>query len=241
MRESMNRVFGAALAGYWNGDTEEKLIIHREDGFSQHYDMAQYFQEEPAGFEYHAIGRACGRVWDIGCGAGRTLLSLSRRGIAATGIDCSKEAVAIASARGARHAIQLDILYAPLEPHQVDAFTLFGNNIGLAGSWSGALRLLERLRFAAAPGARLWCDSIDICAPALTLSRDYARRNIAAGRPPGLTFSRLQYGSRLSLAEGWLFLSLDELQNLAVQTGWTIEEQWQDAERGPWLAELRAD
>ncbi|WP_176086513.1 class I SAM-dependent methyltransferase [Martelella sp. HB161492] len=241
MRESMNRVFGAAIAGYFAGNTDEKLIIHREDGFTQQYDMAQYFDKEPAGFEYHALSRASGRVWDIGCGAGRTLLALAERGIAATGIDCSQEAIAVSRARGAANAVRLDILNAPLAPRQVDSFMLFGNNIGLAGSWSGALRLLERLRLAAAPGARLWCDSIDICAPALTRSRDYARRNIAAGRPPGLTISRLQYNSRLSLAEGWLFLSLDELQTLAIQTGWTIEEQWQDVEKGPWLAELRAD
>lgn len=233
-------IFGEAVAGYWSGMTDRPLVIRREDGLTQNYDMGFYFEPKPEPWEAQAIAEARGKTWDIGCGAGRTLLALEARGIQATGVDCAPQAVKVAQARGAQDVRELDVLTTPLQAKSIDTFMLFGNNIGLTGSWKGTLTLLRRMRHAAAHGAWLWCDSIDIRAPGLTLSRDYVRANIEAGRPPGLTVSQLQYGERVSEPDAWLFLSLDDLHTLARDSGWKVESHWIDHMNGDWLAGLRA-
>ncbi|MDQ6797207.1 MAG: class I SAM-dependent methyltransferase, partial [Actinomycetota bacterium] len=47
------------------------------------------------------LDRAVGPVLDIGCGPGRHLLALARRGVEATGIDVTPAAVRVARSRGA--------------------------------------------------------------------------------------------------------------------------------------------
>jgi len=48
------------------------------------------------------LDRAVGPVLDVGCGPGRHLLALARRGVEATGIDVTPAAVRVARSRGAR-------------------------------------------------------------------------------------------------------------------------------------------
>ena len=55
----------------------------------------------PAAEEELVLRRAVAPVLDVGCGPGRHVIALGRRGVMALGVDVSADAVAIARGRGA--------------------------------------------------------------------------------------------------------------------------------------------
>ncbi|MDP9072119.1 MAG: class I SAM-dependent methyltransferase [Actinomycetota bacterium] len=81
-------------------------------------------------------------VIDVGCGPGRLLESLARRGVPAMGVDSSPAAVALARRRGAA-VLQRDVFgRLPGEGRWATAL-LFDGNIGIGGD---PTRLLARCR-----------------------------------------------------------------------------------------------
>ena len=73
-----------------------------------------------------------GPVIDLGCGPGRLVLSLARRGVPALGVDSSPSAVALARSRGAS-VLQRD-LFGPLPAEgRWGTALLFDGNVGIGG------------------------------------------------------------------------------------------------------------
>ena len=56
---------------------------------------------QPALLELFDAGQVSGRVLDVGCGTGELALTAAARGLAATGVDSSAEAIALARRRAA--------------------------------------------------------------------------------------------------------------------------------------------
>ena len=110
---------GEALAldpGRWHGDAthEEQAVLETVDG----------------------------PVIDIGCGPGRLVLSLARRGVPVLGVDASPSAVALARRRGAA-VLERDVFgRLPGEGRWATAL-LFDGNVGIGGD---PARLLTRCR-----------------------------------------------------------------------------------------------
>jgi 2-polyprenyl-3-methyl-5-hydroxy-6-metoxy-1,4-benzoquinol methylase len=93
-------VFGDALLDYEAGRHGRMLKIRRDDDHVDLHDPALYFVEAPFEHEVSLLKHTEGRVLDVGCGAGRTLLWLQRRGMRATGIDLSPGAIEVCRRRG---------------------------------------------------------------------------------------------------------------------------------------------
>jgi SAM-dependent methyltransferase len=100
--------------------------------------------------EREALDWAVGPVFDVGCGPGRLVCELERRGIAALGIDLSPAAVRLARHRGAT-AMCAEV-WAPLPDAAWATALLFDGNIGIGG---GPARSLRRLRQILRPPCRV--------------------------------------------------------------------------------------
>jgi SAM-dependent methyltransferase len=100
------------------------------------------------------LDRAIGPVLDVGCGPGRHILALARRGVLALGVDVTPGAVRHARARGA--AVVLGSVFAPVPGagHWRTALLLDGN-IGIGGR---PVTLLERISSLLRGDGRVLCE-----------------------------------------------------------------------------------
>ncbi|MBI5106544.1 MAG: class I SAM-dependent methyltransferase [Solirubrobacterales bacterium] len=162
------------------------------------------------------LGRAAGPVLDVGCGPGRHVRALARRGVLAMGVDASPHAVGLARRRGA----------------VVVQGSIFDEVAG-AGRWGSALLLDGSIGIGGAPVVLL------------RRVRQLLREGGAAlveTEPPGVPTRSLRL--RLEVAGGrfgrpfpWGFVGADGLPGLARAAGFREVERW--ACEGRWFAELR--
>ena len=102
------------------------------------------WHDEATDEELALLATVGGPVLDVGCGPGRLVVALARRGVPALGIDASLFAVATAIGRGAA-ALQRDV-FGPLPGEgRWAAVLLFDGNIGIGGDPVHLLRRCRRL------------------------------------------------------------------------------------------------
>lgn len=158
-----------------------------------------------------------GPVLDVGCGPGRLVVSLARRGIPALGVDVSPSAVALARSSGAT-VLERDVFERlPGEGRWATAL-LFDGNIGIGGD---PVRLLTRCR-------------------QLTGGRG---RVIAEVEPPGAGCRRLtawlERGEDRSAAFAWAVVGADAVGPLAHAAGLELASLT-STRSGRWFACLAA-
>lgn len=116
------------------------LRMVADDGSSIVLEIERYLDECDA-VDDAVLERCVGPVLDIGCGPGRIVAALTRRGVPALGVDIAGAAVRLARQRGAA-ALRRDIfLPLPAEGGWQTAVVLDGN-VGIGGDVD---RLLGRL------------------------------------------------------------------------------------------------
>ncbi|CTQ50515.1 class I SAM-dependent methyltransferase [Jannaschia donghaensis] len=236
-------LFGNALRDRQAGHHGRLLTIRRDDDHVDAHDPGLYFSSEPFPHEAELLRQAEGPVLDVGCGAGRTLLWLQGRGIAATGIDLSPGAVAVARARGCadvRLGDAMDPASDALKDGRFRTITLLGNNLGIGGTFEGAATLLRRLAGVTAPGGCLLVTGLDIARTEVPHHLAYHRRNRDRGRPIGEIEMRFEYQGAVGEWVPWFHPEPVELQRLPMATGWVVERIGPAA--GPfWAAVLRLE
>jgi SAM-dependent methyltransferase len=183
-----------------------------EDGSRRRLPIGRWLGT-PDAVEQEVLGRAIGPVLDIGCGVGRHVVALGRRGVRAVGIEISTVAAAIARERGAE-VIQGSIFDQSLAPVWATILLLDGN-IGIGGD---ACRLLAHAAALSKPGGRIL---VELEPPA---SASPARR------------VRLEDARLVSHWMPWHFVAVEEIDELAVAAGLRVEDRWRAGER--WFAEL---
>jgi SAM-dependent methyltransferase len=136
MRHAPAELYGAALG-------HRPLYVRTEDGRCTDLPLEQWLG--PLGpVDAGVLDRAVGPVLDVGCGPGRHVLALARRGVLALGVDVTPAAVRCARACGA--AVVLGSVFAPVPGigHWRTALLLDGN-IGIGGRPVVLLRRLSSL------------------------------------------------------------------------------------------------
>lgn len=199
-------------------------VIERSDGHVDPFRGAPYFDAGRDPGERRCLGRARGRVLDIGCGAGRHVLALQRRGLAVTGIDASPLAIRVCRLRGVRDARRLPIeSMHRLRAGAYETVIMFGNNFGLFGTPAGARRHLKVLHGITTPTARIFAGSLNVHGTTNRDHRAYHRWNRAHGRLAGELRLRVRMGNRVGPWFRYLMASPGEIREMLVGTGWTMD------------------
>lgn len=126
------------------------LKVHDETGAAVPFDVGRWLRAPDASDET-VLARCRGRTLDIGCGPGRLVRALTRRGVPALGVDVSPAAIAIAR-RGGYPVLQGSV-FDPLPGlgGWVTALLVDGN-IGIGAD---AARLLGRVHDLLVPGGHV--------------------------------------------------------------------------------------
>lgn len=160
------------------------------------------------------LARCQGPTLDIGCGPGRLAAALLARRVLALGIDISREAVAMARARGAA-VLQRDVFGSLPRQGGWQHALLADGNIGIGGD---PIRLLARCR--------------DLLTPTGTVLLDLQ----GTGAHLRTDRVRLVAGDLASEWFPWSSLPTGALPAIAAATGFSVQGIWRSA--GRWQAEL---
>lgn len=222
--------FGEAIrAHHENGEAYE--IRERDDGHIEAHAMDVYFRsiDEWLPSEQETIGRARGRVLDVGCGAGRHALYLQERGHEVVGLDVSPGALAVAEERGLERTMERDVAdLVEYDGEPFETIVMFGNNFGLVGTADRTPVVLDALSSATTEDAVLLAGSMD---PHRTNDPDhlaYHERNVDRGRLPGALRLRVRYKLARSDWFDYLLASPDEMRSVVEGTDWAVQEIHQD-------------
>ncbi|MDO9352716.1 MAG: class I SAM-dependent methyltransferase [Solirubrobacteraceae bacterium] len=200
-------IYGAAL------DLGASLTARHADGVIQTLAVQQWLDDaDPV--DERLISRARGPVLDVGCGPGRHVHALVRRGVAVLGLDASPAAVRIASERGAE-AVQGDVFDHGLELGVWETVLLLDGNVGIGGDPEV---LLEKVGEFLTPTGRVLVET----------------------DPPGGGLHsakvRLERGDDVSHWFPWARVASDELEGVARAASFRVAHRWEDT--GRWFAEL---
>ena len=161
------------------------------------------------------LDRTEGPVLDVGCGPGRHVHALVRRGVLALGVDVSPSAVRIARARGAV-AVEGSIFDRVAGAGLWRSALLLDGNVGIGGHPAA---LLSRVGALLAPGG---CALVEL-------------------GPPGgglrTTRVRLERGTAVGSWFDWATVAADAVDAPAHDAGFHVDETWSDD--GRWFARLR--
>jgi len=169
----------------------------------------------PAGaVDERVLERARGPVLDVGCGPGRHVHALARRGVLAVGIDISPIAVALARRRGAT-VLEASIFNRLPGAGRWRTALLLDGNVGIGGRPEA---LLARLSGLLSPGGTVLVEL----------------------EPPGAGLVtgrvRIENGTRVGEWFAWARVGVDAIDDPANAAGVRVAARWHDG--GRWFAEL---
>lgn len=218
-------LFSKALLKYHCGQSDALIRIIRNDGWEDAHSPSLYFTDEPFTFERPALAHIDGPTVDIGCGAGRHLRCLGSNGYDAFGLDISEGAIEVCRLQGLKNVAQCDVMTGAMPdlPFQPRNLTLFGNNVGIGGTFDGSVRLLKNLRQICSPGGRLMLTGINVRETETPEHLDYQEANLAAGRRRGEIKIRLLYEDDAGPEFAWFHPEPNEIEELALLSDWQVE------------------
>ena len=162
------------------------------------------------------LDRARGPVLDVGCGPGRHVHALARRGVLAVGVDVSPVAVALARRRGAT-VFETSIFARLPGAGRWRTALLLDGNIGIGGRPDALLRRLAALL---APGGLVL---VELDAPGI---------GVVHGRV------RLEAEGAISDWFPWARVGVEAIAIPAHGAGLRVAARWRDETR--WFAALEA-
>lgn len=212
-------IWGRILRAQMQGG-EVRYRVLREDGARFGDSAAYYLAPYPAWLacERRVVAFVDGPALDLGCGAGRVALHLQERGVEVVGVDRSPGALAVARRRGLKAAHLAEAGRDPLPPGRFRTAVLLGNNLGIAGTVAGTVRLLAQLRERLGSQGRIVFSTID---PRSRLrDRLYQRRLERQGRYRGEYRFRMEYGGFAGPWFGLVLFEPEVVARLAEDGGW---------------------
>jgi SAM-dependent methyltransferase len=160
------------------------------------------------------LARALGPVLDVGCGPGRHVVALGRRGIMALGVDITPAAVEIAHRRGAL-VLRRSIFDRLPGTGRWGSALLVDGNVGIGGDPQA---LLLRIAGLLRPGGRAL---VEVAAPGECSRRLETRVETVDENGPWFP---------------WAIVGIDAVGDLASAAGFSTTEQWEAG--GRWFVRL---
>lgn len=217
--------FGLELWSVFTGASAMD-IVERSDGYVDAADAGAYFApfEQWAPRQQRAMGLVKGVALDAGCGAGRVSLHLQSAGVTVVAIDTSPLAIRICRKRGVTLAKRVGLEDVGRIRRTFDTVLLLGNNFGLFGSRAKAKRLLQMLHRRTSDDAVLLAESVNPYLTKNPVHRQYQADNRKRGRISGQLRLRVRFRNVASPWFDYLFVSPDEMTDIAKGTGWQVVE-----------------
>jgi SAM-dependent methyltransferase len=191
------------------------MVVRYRDGTARPLQLARWMQVADE-VDERALNALSGPVLDLGCGPGRHLHALARRGVFGLGVDLSPAAVGLARGAGATAIVGSIFDELPGTGHWRSALLLDGN-IGIGGDPS---RLLRRVGGLLAPSGR---GLVELASP--------ETRTVC-------TQVRLEAPGQTSDWFDWAEVSAADVGDLASAAGFAVQRCWSERER--WFALLYA-
>lgn len=207
-------VYAKALRDHVSGAGGETVIRFR-DGTTRHATLERWVDGADA-VDERVLTQLPGPVLDVGCGPGRHLHALARRGVFGLGVDICDVAVDLAKGGGANAIVG----------------SIFGDVPG-AGQWRSALLLDGNIGIGGRP-ARLLNRVAELLAPAGTILVEVAGPQSSTVE----SVARLETGSSVSDWFPWAEVSAASIETLADETGVSVSRCWREG--GRWFAVLTA-
>jgi SAM-dependent methyltransferase len=194
-----------------------RLFVRGEDGRARPVPIGRWLGPLTAA-DRRLLERAVGPVLDVGCGPGRHVGALARRGVMALGVEIAPMAVERARNRGAQALLGSVFDPIPGAGSWRTALLLDGN-IGIGGRPTA---LLQRLAALLCPGGTVLCE---LSPP---------------GSPTAAELIALEdaSGARSSWFP-WAHVGVDGITDIALAVPLVLRAVWRDRER--WFAELRRE
>jgi len=193
----------------------EPVVLRADDGHALPLEPGRW-HAEPSPAEEALLAAMDAPVLDVGCGPGRFVLGVARRGKVALGVDPAPAAVALARDRGA--AVLQRSIFDPLPgAGRWRTIVLADGNIGIGGD---PARLLRRCReLLAADGSVV----VEVLGPG------------AGWRPYRV---RLERGRQHSPWFRWAVVDADAIGGLAAGAGLEVRHVQHVTAEGRWFAHL---
>jgi SAM-dependent methyltransferase len=202
-------IYGRALH-----QPEHPLVLRSAGGRSWGATLGRWLGPVGA-VDERVLARAVGPVLDVGCGPGRHVHALARRGVLAVGVDVSPAAVILARRRGVPVLEQSIFERVPSAGRWGSALLLDGN----IGMGAGPASLLRRLGSLLAPRGQVFVEL----------------------EPPGTGLRvvrlRLEHGGERSGWFDWALVGFESIEGPAREAGFELVARWRDGSR--WFARLR--
>lgn len=216
--------YGQLVRDFLDGRPAVELV-ERDDGLIMVGGGAKAYFDPPRRWpdvERRSLRFMRGRVLDVGCGAGRLALELQRRGLEVVGIDSSPLAVAVARARGVKHARVMRFEGLDASLGRFDTVAMYGNNFGLLHGEEQSRRLLRRLLRLTTARGRIIASSLDPAATDDPVHLAYQAQNASRGRMRGQVRLRIRHRDVASPWFDYLLVSREEMASLANDGGWRL-------------------
>lgn len=210
MTAAVEEVFGLALER-----PAEPLVARGADGRVRPLAIDRWVGPV-TDVDERALRRASGPVLDVGCGPGRHVGALARRGVLAVGVDVCPDAIRLARRRGAV-VLERSIFDRLPGAGEWGCALLLDGNIGIGGR---PVPLLRRLAVLLRPCGEVLVE---------------LERPGSGLRPIKV---RLEHGDAVSAWFDWARVAVDAIDQPATEAGFSVAERWRDGER--WFALLRA-
>jgi SAM-dependent methyltransferase len=208
-------VIRSALHVYGDGlERRHELLLRQLDGAAIPLALPRWLGP-PDRTDESVIRRARGPVLDVGCGPGRHLHALARRGVYGLGVDLSPVAVALARDRGATAMVGSIFDDVPGAGTWRTALLLDGN-IGIGGD---PVRLLRRVRAVLHRGGEML---VELDPP------DAGTKTVTV---------RLEADGDASPWFSWARVAIGDLDAIARAAGLKVVGRWRCEDR--WFAQLR--
>lgn len=161
MEKALGDPIGKAILDYSKTKKPEDIIVSSEiceDDIIPIEVLFRNFEEMPE-LEKIALGKAKGKVLDVGAGAGVHAQELIENGFDVLAIDHSAGAVEFIKSKGIK-AKKID--FFDLKDEKFDTITMLMNGIGIAGKLSNLEKTLLHCKSLLNEGGQILCDSSDI-------------------------------------------------------------------------------
>lgn len=222
MSSSPMDVHGQCLLDYLNGEKEAFYLLHRDDGFVYPpiYARQFFYEDEFPEIDKIALDNCCGRVLDIGAGAGSHSLFLQKKGSQVAAIDNAPKAVEVMKKRCLRNA-RIGGLFDKYNKPFHTVLLLLG--IGIVENLQGLDRFLNYLPSILTQHGQLLTDSFDIRNPEDEKLRQYQKRKIAQGKYFGERTLRFEYKGKMSGWFEWMHIDPETLKSHAEKAGLSFD------------------